>query len=185
MPAYNSTILYAGDFMKQDRMQTQECGCLFKAGFFPSLFALALPTIVGALSARLSGMGNGQVTPFPNKPPLVPPGQVFPIVWTILYALMGIAFYLVVKSQTDKKSLKIAKLIFYIQLFLNFLWSIAFFRFQQCELAFIIISLLLFMIILNIIVFGRIHRLAGYLLVPYLLWVAFALYLNLGFCILN
>lgn len=171
--------------MKKKPMQPQNCGCLFPAGFFPSLFALALPTVVGVLSSSLSRMGSSQVTPYPNKPPLVPPGQVFPIVWTILYALMGIAFYLVLNAQPDKQNLKIAKLIFYVQLFFNFIWSIFFFRFQQCKIAFVIICLLIFTIVLNIIVFGRIHRLAGYLLVPYFLWVAFALYLNLGFCILN
>ena len=156
-----------------------------KSNFLTSLFALALPTVVGVLSSRISGMGAGSVTPYPNKPPLVPPGQVFPIVWTILYALMGIAFYLVVNAQVDKKNKKIAKSIFYMQLFLNFIWPIFFFRLQLCSIAFVIICLLLFVIILTIIVFGRIHRLAGYLLVPYLIWVAFALYLNLGFCILN
>lgn len=150
-----------------------------------SLFALVLPTLVGVLSSRISGMGADQVTPYPNKPPFVPPGQVFPIVWTILFALMGIAFYLVINAKTNKKSLQIARIIFYLQLLLNFSWSIFFFRFQMCSAAFVIICLLLFMIALNILVFGRIHRLAGYLLIPYLLWVAFALYLNLGFCILN
>lgn len=156
-----------------------------KSNVFTSLFALALPTIVGVLSSRISGMGQGQVTPYPNKPPFVPPGQVFPVVWTILYALMGIAFYFVVNAQVHKQNKKIAKLVFYIQLFLNFIWSIVFFKLEQCFGAFIIICFLFFTIVLNIIVFGRIHKLAGYLLIPYLLWVAFALYLNLGFCILN
>ncbi len=156
-----------------------------KSKLCTSLFALVLPTLVGILSSRLSRMGASQVTPYPNKPPLVPPGQVFPIVWTILYALMGIAFYLVVNAHDDKKSLQIAKIVFYLQLLLNFSWSIVFFRLQLCSVAFVIVCLLLFMIVINIIVFKRIHRLAGYLLIPYLLWVAFALYLNLGFCILN
>ena len=172
---------------RMNQNNSNACRCIrpSSASFPYSIFALALPTIVGVISSRISGMGQGQVTPFPNKPPLVPPGKVFPIVWTILYALMGIAFYLVVNAQVDPKSKQVAKIIFYVQLFLNFIWSIAFFNLKQCTLAFVIICLLLFMIILNVIVFGRIHRLAGYLLIPYLLWVAFALYLNLGFCILN
>ncbi|SET22253.1 TspO/MBR family protein [[Clostridium] polysaccharolyticum] len=153
--------------------------------FLMSVFVLALPMLTGVLSSQISGMGGGQAMPYPNKPPLVPPGQVFPIVWTILYVLMGISFYLVVNAQADKKNKRVAKTIFYIQLFFNFIWPIVFFRFVQCKLAFIIICLLLFFIILNIIAFKRIHKIAGYLLIPYLIWVAFALYLNLGFCILN
>ncbi|MBR3770882.1 MAG: tryptophan-rich sensory protein [Clostridium sp.] len=156
-----------------------------KTGILTSIFLLALPTLVGLLSSRISGMGQGQMTPYPIKPPLTPPGAVFPIVWTILYALMGIALYLVVNAQIDKQDKKIAVVIFMMQLFFNFIWTIAFFRLQMCWLSFIIICVLLFLIFLTVLVFGRINRLSAYILIPYLLWVTFALYLNLGYCILN
>ena len=141
-----------------------------KTGILTSIFLLALPTLVGLLSSRISGMGQGQMTPYPIKPPLTPPGAVFPIVWTILYALMGIALYLVVNAQIDKQDKKIAVVIFMMQLFFNFIWTIAFFRLQMCWLSFIIICVLLFLIFLTVLVFGRINRLSAYILIPYLLW---------------
>lgn len=165
------------------------CRCFImqskKTGILTSLFVLTFPTLVGVLSSRISGMGQGQMTPYPIKPPLTPPGAVFPIVWTVLYALMGIALYLVVNAQTDKQNKKIGIMIFMLQLFFNFIWTIVFFRLELCWVAFIIICILLFLIVLTIKVFGRINRTSGYILVPYLLWVAFALYLNLGYCVLN
>lgn len=156
-----------------------------KTGILTSIFLLALPTLVGLLSSRISGMGQGQMTPYPIKPPLTPPSAVFPIVWTILFALMGVALYLVVNAQIDKQDKKIAVVIFMMQLFFNFLWTIVFFRLQMCWLSFVIICVLLFLIFLTVLVFGRINRLSAYILIPYLLWVTFALYLNLGYCILN
>lgn len=156
-----------------------------KTNFLTSLFLLAVPTFVGTLSSQFSSMGQGVVTPYPNQPPLVPPASVFPVVWTILYALMGIALYLVVNADYDKKGKKIAVSLFAMQLLFNFLWPIVFFRLEMCGLALVINCILLFLILLTIIVFGRIKKVAGYLLIPYLIWVAFAVYLNLGFCILN
>lgn len=156
-----------------------------KLNILTSLFLLGLPTLAGVVSSCISGMGQGQMTPYLNKPPLVPPAQVFSIVWTILYALMGVAFYLVVKAEVDKESKKIAVTFFLMQLFLNFIWPIVFFRLQLCWVAFLIICILLFLVFITVIVFGRIKKVAGYLLIPYLLWIAFALYLNFGFCILN
>ena len=156
-----------------------------KSNFFVSLIALLLPLGVGYLSSVVTRGGGGSFIPYPIKPPLVPPASVFPIVWAILFTLMGIAFSMVINTDTDKETKKIAIFVFLLQLALNFFWSILFFKYRLCGLAFIDIALLWFMIFVNFIVFYRIRKTAGYLLIPYLLWVGFALYLNAGYCILN
>lgn len=156
-----------------------------KNNFFVSLIALLLPLGIGYLSSAVTRGGGGAFIPYPIKPPLVPPASVFPIVWAILFTLIGIAFCLVINTDTDKETKRIAIFVFLLQLALNFLWSILFFKYRLCGLAFIDVALLWFMIFVNFIVFYRIRKTAGYLLIPYLLWVGFALYLNAGYCILN
>lgn len=118
-----------------------------------------------------------------NTPPLSPPGSVFPVVWTILFILMGVASYIVFESADSTK--RFALIIYAVQLALNFTWTITFFRFQNYWLAvFVVISLLLF-IILNIYFFGRINTNAGWLLAPYFIWVLFATYLTTSIAIMN
>lgn len=139
--------------------------------------------LVGALSALLSG---GNFSAFYNslkQPPLAPPGAVFPIVWAILYALMGISAYMIYR--TDNKWKNSALLIYGIQLFFNFLWSIVFFRFEKLGVALAVIIILFALILWMLLVFGRIRKAAALLNIPYLLWVAFAIYLNAGVLILN
>lgn len=115
------------------------------------------------------------------KPPLSPPGWVFPLVWTVLYILMGIAAYLIYVSDTADAEQKKAVLKTYsVQLFVNFGWSILFFGFQTYFLAFIWLILLWYLIYKMIQGFCEINPAAGYLLLPYLLWVTFAGYLNLA-----
>ena len=92
------------------------------------LIALALPLAVGGLSALLSG-GMGEYMQF-NRPPLSPPGWVFPVVWTILYLLMGYASYRIYTSGKDEVAVRKALTVYLAQLFLNFLWSILFFGFD-------------------------------------------------------
>jgi tryptophan-rich sensory protein len=117
-----------------------------------------------------------------NKPFFNPPSWVFGPVWTLLYLLMGISLYLI---WNNKKRTKKALLIFGIQLILNSLWSILFFGLQSPLLAFIEIIFLWSAILLSIIYFYRISKVAAYLLVPYILWVSFAAILNLSIFILN
>lgn len=117
-----------------------------------------------------------------NKPALSPPGWVFPVVWTNLYVLMGIASYLVLTSGKPNDA---ALTVYAIQLFFNFFWSILFFRLGLCVTAFIWLVLLWFLILGTTVLFYRIVKAAGYLMIPYLLWVAFAGYLNLSICLLN
>lgn len=118
-----------------------------------------------------------------NKPPLSPPGILFPIVWSILYILMGISFYIVMKKETKLK--EEARLIYFIQLIVNALWTPIFFGFKQYFLAFTWILMLIVLVIFMITIFFKIDKLAAYLQIPYLLWLIFAAYLNFGVFVLN
>ncbi len=117
------------------------------------------------------------------KPVLNPPGWIFGPVWTILYLLMGISLWLIWKS--DSKEKKKALWLFFAQLMLNAIWSPVFFGGQFIGGALAIIVLLWAVIVLTILVFTKISRAAAWLLLPYILWVSFAAYLNFGIWILN
>ena len=119
------------------------------------------------------------------KPPFSPPSWIFGPVWTLLYALMGISFFLIWVKGLNKKKVKTALTYFLIQLALNFLWSISFFGFHSPLLGFVNIIFLLVFIILTIKHFYPLSKNASYLLIPYLLWVIFATVLNGAFLILN
>lgn len=119
------------------------------------------------------------------KPAFTPPSWVFGPVWIMLYALMGIAAFLVWEKGWKRKDVKIAIGIFFAQLVLNTLWSIIFFGLQNIGLALLEIVILSLAILLTIIVFAKISRPAAWLLVPYILWVSFAAYLNYSIGILN
>ena len=144
--------------------------------------AIALPVAVGVLSALLT-MDNMQIYSEIRTPPLSPPSILFPIVWTILYVLMGIAAGIVVKSE-DVDSGK-AMTLYYLQLGLNVLWPLLFFRFEWISLAAVWLLLLTAAVYATWQRFREINAVAGWLLVPYLLWCVFALYLNVGFAVLN
>lgn len=120
-----------------------------------------------------------------NKPPFSPPNWIFGPVWTTLYFLMGVSVFLIWKKGLKNKKIKKALLYFIIQLFFNFLWSLFFFGLHNPLLGLIDILLLLISIILTIITFYKISRVAGYFLLPYLLWVIFATVLNLALVVLN
>lgn len=147
------------------------------------LVCLAIPLGVGGLSALLTS-GNMQLFEEINKPPFSPPGWLFPVVWTILYALMGVSLYLVAETIT-RKNLQPALIAFAVQLLLNFFWSIIFFNARAYLFAFIWLILLWVAIIANIYLFYGINKNAAKLLIPYLVWVTFAGYLNLGIFVLN
>ena len=118
------------------------------------------------------------------QPPLSPPAIVFPIVWTILYALTGIGaarVYLADPSPARSRGL----LLFLLQLFFNFFWSILFFNLRNFGLAFFWLLALWVLIIGMILAFRQVDKTAAYLQLPYLLWVTFAAYLNLGVWLLN
>ena len=146
------------------------------------ILSLLISLGVGGLSAFIT-MGSMDIYKYLDKPLLAPPSIVFPIVWTILYVLMGISAYLVYESNTENKSS--ALLIYGVQLLVNFIWTIFFFLLNYRLIAFFIIVILLILIIIMIIKFYNINKLSAYLQIPYLLWVIFATYLNFGFYILN
>ena len=119
------------------------------------------------------------------KPALNPPSWVFGPVWTTLFALMGISAFLIWKKGLNHKGVKTALGIFIGQLFLNTLWSIIFFGLHSPALAFIEIIFLWLAILATIIAFAKISKSAAWLLLPYILWVSFAGYLNLMIWMLN
>ena len=147
------------------------------------LICVAIPLAVGGLSALFTA-GNMKLFEEINKPPLSPPGWLFPVVWTILYVLMGIALYLVVMTKTRENKTP-AIISFGVQLFFNFFWSIIFFNAQAYLFAFIWLILLWVAIAVNIYFFNKINSISAKFLIPYLVWVTFAGYLNLGIYILN
>ena len=119
------------------------------------------------------------------KPVLTPPAWVFSPVWTLLYALMGVALYLVWNTAGEKQKSRNTILVFGLQLALNVLWSIAFFGLHNILAALAVIGLLWLSIAATIALFYRISRPAGLILLPYLLWVSFAAYLNYMIWALN
>ncbi|MCX7919591.1 MAG: tryptophan-rich sensory protein [bacterium] len=120
-----------------------------------------------------------------NKPTFTPPNWVFQPVWTFLYITMGIAAFLIWKKGLNHKPVKIALSIFLIQLFLNSIWSIAFFGFQSPLAGLMIIVFLWIAILATMISFYKISKLAVVLLIPYIFWVSFAAVLNYYLYILN
>lgn len=136
--------------------------------------AILIPVAVGTLSALFSG--NKSLYAAVNKPALSPPGAVFPIVWTILYILMGISSYIIYVS--DDAGSRDALKIYALQLFFNFFWSILFFRFNLFFMSFVWLLALILLIVSIIRSFYKISPAAAYLQIPYLLWCLFAAYLN-------
>lgn len=139
---------------------------------------------IGALSSFISMFGRDN---FENaiKPPLNPPTWLFPIVWTILFLLMGISAYLVYKSDSDDQAKTKALTAYGVQLLINFFWPIIFFNLSAYLFASIWIIILLISIIIMIKLFYDIDRCAAYLQIPYLIWVCFATYLTLAITVLN
>ncbi len=119
------------------------------------------------------------------KPSFNPPNWVFGPVWTALYAMMGLAAYLVYEKGRRRPEVKKALTVFAIQLVLNALWSVVFFGGRQLLGGVVVIVLLWLMILVTIRLFSRISKAAAYLLIPYILWVSFASVLNISLFVLN
>ena len=154
--------------------------CMKKAKTY--LFSILLALTVGGLSA-LATANNMNIYDKINMPALSPPGWLFPVVWTILFVLMGISAAMIF---TDTSAKKDDALFFYaVSLVLNFSWSIFFFNMQSFVLAFVILIALWLSIILTIVKYYSINKTAAWLQLPYLLWVTFAGYLNFAIVLLN
>ena len=120
-----------------------------------------------------------------QKPSFNPPNWIFAPVWILLFLLMGISLYLIWSKGFKHKGTKTALFIFFVQLILNILWSILFFGLQSPLFAFIGIIILWFAILLTIISFYKVSKIAAYLLMPYIIWVSFASVLNFSILIIN
>ncbi len=147
------------------------------------IVCLAIPLGVGALAAFLSG--GMDTYAIMDRPPLSPPGWVFPVVWTVLYLLMGYASYLVLTSEASAPDKRKALILYGLQLLANFIWPLLFFTAMLPLTALLWLIVLWVLIFLTIRAFSDISERAGDLLIPYLLWVTFAAYLNLGIYLLN
>ena len=145
--------------------------------------SIALSLIVGGLSALFTNMGMDNYR-MAEKPALTPPEIVVPIVWTILFTLMGISAARI-WIFSDKNKGNGSLLLYLIQLAVNFAWSILFFNFQAYGFAFFWLLFLWLLILLMIISFNKTEKIAAYLQIPYLLWVTFAAYLNFMVWMLN
>ena len=139
-----------------------------------------LPIVGGALVGLIiSGyMNYGDMV----KPPLSPPSYIFPIVWTILYILMGISYFIATKDNGNDKELN---QIYILQLLVNFFWPIIFFVLKMYFTAFFWIILLLILVIIMIKELLKNNKISGYLQIPYFIWLLFATYLNIGIFLLN
>lgn len=145
------------------------------------VISILIPLLIGGLSALLTSNGMDAYKLL-EKPALAPPAIVFPIVWSVLFILMGISSYLVYNSNNDDDK---ALTLYGAQLIFNFFWTIIFFGLKLRLLAFIWLIILIVLVILMIREFYKINKTSAYLQIPYLVWLLFAAYLNIAIYILN
>lgn len=161
---------------------------IFKVDGKKSIIALIISILIaqgtGILSSFLSMSTSSAYEKF-NKPFFSPPAWVFPVVWTILFFLMALAAYRIWMKGKSGEDVTRALLLYAIQLFFNFLWSIIFFRLRLYAVAFLALLILLVFILLTTFEFCRIDKPAAYLMIPYIAWVSFAGVLNFAIWLLN
>lgn len=146
------------------------------------LINIAVPLLVGGISALITGGGFKNYSNV-TQPPLSPPAWLFPVVWTILYFLMGVSSYLIYENGNENS--KKALTLYAIQLGINFIWPIFFFGFEAYLFSFILIIILWIFVLMTTISFYKINKTSGLLMIPYVIWLTFAGYLNLGVYLLN
>ena len=146
------------------------------------VFSVLIALAVGGIAAFLT-KGSMETFAALNQPPLSPPGWLFPVVWSILYVLMGISAAMV--YNTTHPGTKAALKIYGLQLAVNFLWTIIFFNVGRYFAAFVWLLFLIALLVIMFIRFKKIRPVAAYLQIPYLLWCCFAAYLNFGIYFLN
>lgn len=144
--------------------------------------SILIPLLVGGIAAFFTISGVNGWYAVANKPSFNPPNWLFTPVWTTLYIMMGIALYLVWKTEAEKAVKQTAVILFAVQLTLNFLWPFIFFYAKQPGWAFADIIVMWLAILFTIICFGKISSTAAWLLVPYIFWVSFASLLNFYIC---
>lgn len=143
--------------------------------------SILIPNILGFLGSLLGNVSNG----FDGivKPSFTPPAIFFPIAWTILYILMGISSYLIYESSDDDK--RNSLVVYGIQLILNSLWTLFFFRLKWFLFSFVLIIIILILVILMIAKYYKINKISAYLQIPYVLWLVFAAVLSFNVYLLN
>lgn len=139
---------------------------------------------VGAVAAFLTREAVSSFAEF-TKPPFAPPAWLFPVVWTILYTLMGISSYLISEANVEQIQKDAALETYFYQLVVNFLWSVFFFNFEWYLFSFFWLLLLWILVARMIRQFMEISAVAGWLNVPYIIWLTIAAYLNFGIWWLN
>lgn len=153
--------------------------------FFPYLISLLIVLFIGFVASLVTRPEIAGWYSTLKKPSFNPPPWLFAPVWTIIYIMIATAAYLVWKHRSRKPVYIIARSVYFIQLILNFSWSITFFGMHQIATAMIVIILLWSSILVNINWFNKFNRVAAWLLIPYLLWVSFAGVLNVSIYFLN
>lgn len=153
-----------------------------KRGWRPAVVSILIAELVGQVGHLLAGnIGSGYAALI--KPALAPPGWLFVPVWIVLYALMGYAAYRIWVSDSSKK--RGAMALYTAGLLLNIIWPLIFFRLEALWPAAVLLIVLLVLTVLTAQKFSNIDRVAGRLLIPYLIWLLYAAYLNIGFAIVN
>ena len=137
---------------------------------------------IGVIGTLLSGDISGTYQSL-NRPPLSPPGIVFPFVWNILYALMGTGAYIL--STENSPATPMLLKLYWLQIVLNAVWSVLFWRFDLYTLAAILIGVLIILAIIYFVGAYRVNKISAWLFLPYIIWLLFALYLNIGITVLN
>ena len=156
-------------------------GDLMKINYKKLIISIVIPLLVGFISNLFVKDYYGLYETI-EKPLFSPPNVLFPIVWTILFILMGVAFYLIWDTKASKTD---AYISYYLQLFFNFVWPILFFRLELYLVALVWITMLWLLILDTILSFYKINKKASYLMLPYLVWTSFATYLNFMVYVLN
>lgn len=148
------------------------------------VISILIPLAAGGLSALLTREGM-ELFRLMRKPPLAPPDWLFPVAWTVLYIMMGAASYLVFASGASRVRKNRALTFYAVQLGMNFFWPVIFFKLEMYLTAFVWLLGLWVLVLVCTLLFYHIDRRAGRLMIPYLLWITFAGYLNLGIYVLN
>lgn len=145
------------------------------------IISILIPVLLGGLVGLITGAGNNYNTLI--QPSFAPPSILFPIVWTILYILMGISCYIVLESKDYNTGDALS--IYIIQLIVNLLWSFIFFSLNWYFVAFLWIIFLIVLVVIMIKKFYSISKISGIIQIPYLLWLIFAAILNIAIFVLN
>lgn len=153
------------------------------------IISILIPLIIGYISIFISKLFAGiDISTYYSqliKPGFAPPSFIFPIVWTIIYILMGISAYMIMKKGRNLSKVKDAMFYYYLQLGLNFLWMILFFGLDLRFTALVDLIILIIVIVVMIIKFYKIDKRASYINIPYLIWSLYALFLNYFIWIIN